>query len=69
MTPLPKRKLSKGRRNRRRAHDAIGAPQLVDCGNCHKPVLPHRMCPHCGYYRGRQVMDLGFNKPASDKKK
>jgi hypothetical protein len=31
-------------------------------------VLPHRMCPHCGYYRGRQVMDLGFDKPANKKK-
>lgn len=56
MGPLPKRKLSKGRRNRRRAHDAIGAPKLVACPNCKSMVLPHRVCPQCGQYRGRQVL-------------
>ncbi|MCS6827266.1 MAG: 50S ribosomal protein L32 [Caldilinea sp.] len=58
MVPLPKRKLSKGRRNRRRAHDAIGTPALVECGNCHQPILPHRVCPHCGFYKGRQVLEI-----------
>jgi large subunit ribosomal protein L32 len=58
MVPLPKRKLSKGRRNRRRAHDAIGVPALVECGNCHQRILPHRVCPHCGFYKGRQVIEI-----------
>ena len=64
MGPLPKRKLSKGRRDRRRAHDAVGAPHLSECGNCHQPVLPHRVCPHCGYYKGRHVLNLDADKPA-----
>ncbi len=59
MGPLPKRKLSKGRRDRRRAHDALGAPKLVECTQCHQKMLPHRVCPHCGYYRGRQILDIG----------
>lgn len=58
MGPLPKRKVSKGRRDRRRAHDAIGSPNLVECSNCHQRTMPHRVCPHCGYYKGRQVLDL-----------
>ena len=58
MGPLPKRKISKGRRNRRRAHDAIGVPKLVDCQNCQERTLPHRVCQHCGYYRGRQVFEV-----------
>ncbi|MCB0129523.1 MAG: 50S ribosomal protein L32 [Caldilineaceae bacterium] len=57
MGPQPKRKISKGRRNRRRAHDAIGAPQLVTCPNCQARILPHRICPTCGQYKGRQVID------------
>ena len=62
MTPLPKRKVSKGRRNRRRAHDAIGVPNLVDCSNCGQKALPHRVCPNCGHYRGRQVLDVEDEK-------
>ncbi len=58
MTPLPKRKLSKGRRDRRRAHDALTIPNLTECTNCHQKMLPHRVCPHCGQYRGRQVLDV-----------
>lgn len=58
MGPLPKRKVSKGRRDRRRAHDAIGAPRLVECNNCHEKTLPHRACPHCGHYKGRQVVEI-----------
>ena len=58
MGPLPKRKISKGRRDRRRAHDAIGAPRLVACSNCREMTLPHRMCPHCGHYKGRQILDV-----------
>jgi large subunit ribosomal protein L32 len=62
MGPLPKRKLSKGRKNRRRAHDAIGTPKLVECPNCHARMMPHRVCPSCGHYKGRQVFDLGAAK-------
>ena len=58
MGPLPKRKISKGRRNRRRAHDAIGAPRLVQCSNCQEMTLSHRVCPHCGQYKGRQMIDV-----------
>ena len=58
MGPLPKRKVSKGRRNRRRAHDAIGVPKLVECPNCHTKILPHRVCPSCGQYKGRQVVNM-----------
>ena len=61
MTPLPKRKISKGRRDRRRAHDAIGTLNLSTCSNCSKKTLPHRVCPHCGYFRGRQVLKIEDN--------
>lgn len=56
MTPLPKRKVSKGRRDRRRAHDAVGLPNLADCPRCGSKTMPHRACPTCGTYRGRQVV-------------
>ena len=56
MTPLPKRKLSSGRRDRRRAHDALKARNSVACPNCGEPRLPLRVCPKCGFYQGREVL-------------
>jgi large subunit ribosomal protein L32 len=54
----PKRRHSKARRDKRRAHDALKAPGLSVCPECKEPRLPHRVCPHCGYYRGRQVLEV-----------
>ena len=56
MTPLPKRKLSKGRRDRRRSHEALKAQNLVQCSNCNQMRLPHTVCPNCGFYSGREVI-------------
>ncbi len=58
MTPLPKRKISKGRRDRRRAHDALKAINLVVCSNCGGFRLPHTVCPNCGFYKGREVISV-----------
>ncbi|HEY7412087.1 MAG TPA: 50S ribosomal protein L32 [Vicinamibacteria bacterium] len=56
--PNPKRRHSKARRDRRRAHDALKAPGLSLCPNCHEPKSPHRVCARCGYYKGKPVMDV-----------
>jgi large subunit ribosomal protein L32 len=58
MGPQPKRKLSSGRRDRRRANDALTASVLVQCSNCNEMRLPHKVCPNCGYYRGREVIKV-----------
>ncbi len=58
MGALPKKKVSKGRRDRRRSHYAVTPPQLVPCPSCHKPILPHRVCPYCGNYRGVKVLKV-----------
>ncbi|MCB2203077.1 50S ribosomal protein L32 [bacterium] len=58
MTPLPKRRVSSGRRDRRRAHDALKARNVVVCPNCGEPRLPHRVCSNCGHYQGREVIDV-----------
>ncbi len=58
MPPLPKRKHSKGRRDRRRAHDALEPQVLIACPNCGEKRLPHRVCPHCGHYAGREVIEI-----------
>jgi len=56
---LPKRRTSRRKRNQRRAHDALTPPQSVSCPNCGEPTQRHRACPHCGQYRGRQIVAVG----------
>lgn len=58
MPPLPKRKHSKGRRDRRRAHDALETRSLVTCTNCGERHQAHYMCPSCGHYAGREVVEI-----------
>ena len=53
---VPKRKVSKARRDKKRsANSKLSAPALVKCPKCGALHMPHRMCPECGYYNGRQV--------------
>jgi len=56
--PNPKRRHSKARTGKRRAHDALTSPSLSECPHCHEPKMPHRVCPHCGYYKGRAVIEV-----------
>jgi len=53
---LPKQRTSSARRDRRRAHDALKAKNLTQCTNCVEMRLPHRGCPNCGHYKGREVV-------------
>ena len=41
---------------RRANYDRRTAPSVVSCANCQEMVLPHHVCPSCGYYKGRQVI-------------
>ncbi len=52
----PKRRHSKARTHKRRAHHALPTVGLSNCPNCHEKKLPHRVCPHCGHYKGREVV-------------
>ena len=51
------RKTSKGRRDRRRASTfKVGLPGIVECPQCHDMKLGHRVCKHCGYYNGKEII-------------
>lgn len=56
--PVPKRRTSKSKKNKRRSHDALTAPQFISCAKCGEAVFPHRACSSCGYYRGRQAIQI-----------
>ncbi len=52
----PKRRHSKSRTGKRRAHDFLQPVNLSICPQCLEPKPPHQACPKCGYYKGKQVM-------------
>lgn len=63
MGPLPKRKYPKARQGDRRSHLGIAQPKLEECPQCHSPKLPHHVCPTCGYYAGREAVEIETPKP------
>jgi large subunit ribosomal protein L32 len=54
--PNPKKRHTGSSRNMRRAMWRIPYPTVVECSQCHSFILPHQVCPTCGYYGGRMVM-------------
>ncbi|MBI3306262.1 MAG: 50S ribosomal protein L32 [Candidatus Omnitrophica bacterium] len=54
----PKRRHSNTRTRLRRAHDFLTAPGTSKCTHCGGPLMNHRICPACGYYRGKQVLTI-----------
>ena len=55
---VPKKKVSRSRRNMRRAHDRLASQARGECPNCGELKRPHHVCPSCGYYDGREVVDI-----------
>jgi large subunit ribosomal protein L32 len=54
--PVPKRRTSKSKKNMRRAHDFLKMKSLSTCPQCQEAKEPHRVCPKCGFYKGREVI-------------
>lgn len=52
----------------RRSHHALKAADLSVCAHCGAQHRPHHMCLQCGYYNGRQVMDLEALKAKRDER-
>ncbi len=55
---VPKRKVSRSRRGKRRAHQHLVLPSLASCPRCKSPKMPHRVCPHCGYYKNKAFLEI-----------
>ncbi len=36
----------------------LKTPGLIECTTCGNKILPHRVCPKCGHYRGKQILEL-----------
>lgn len=53
----PKRRHSRERKGERRASISLALKAPVSCPNCGKITIPHTVCKHCGFYKGKQVIN------------
>lgn len=56
--PEPKQKLTRSRTRKRRGTLSVKAPALVECHKCKSKILPHHVCPICGTYKNRQILEV-----------
>lgn len=56
---VPKRRSSNRRTRNRRSHHFITPKQLQNCPRCGEVKPSHVVCPKCGNYMGRTVVELG----------
>jgi len=55
---VPRHHMSKGKQGRRRSHLALKPLRLTVCSQCKRETLPHQVCQFCGYYKGREVINV-----------
>ena len=55
---VPKGKVSRSRRDKRRANWKLSVPGMVECPQCHEYKMPHKVCKACGYYNGKEVVKV-----------
>jgi large subunit ribosomal protein L32 len=53
----PKRRISKQRKHKRRTHYKATPSTIIVCSNCGSPVLYHRVCNQCGFYKGKLAIE------------
>ena len=53
---VPQRRTSKTKKRMRRTHLKLDLPGLTTCPNCGASIKPHRACPECGNYKGKEVV-------------
>ena len=58
----PKGKISKARRNSRKANWKISTPSISECPHCHELKANHRVCKNCGYYDGKEIIAVKEKK-------
>jgi large subunit ribosomal protein L32 len=63
---VPKKRTSRQRRDTRRATHKASQVRIAECPRCHSPHLPHRVCPTCGTYAGREVISHEVAAPSAE---
>ncbi|MFH1533048.1 MAG: 50S ribosomal protein L32 [Pseudomonadota bacterium] len=54
---VPKKRKSPSKRDSRRAANSkISVRSPATCSRCGQSKVPHHVCPHCGYYKNKQIL-------------
>ena len=67
MPQEPKKRHSRARQGKRRAAIKLTVRETVLCTNCGTPVLPHTICRNCGFYKGKEVINMAKKKKSEEK--
>ena len=59
---VPFRKTSKSVKRKRRTHFKLSVPGMVVCPNCGELTVGHQVCKSCGFYKGKQVVEVKTKK-------
>ncbi len=65
---IPKKRHTSSKVGRRRSQDALKKIKLSSCPKCGKAIMPHRACPFCGTYNGREAIKIKSVKAKKSKK-
>lgn len=65
----PKKRLTSARSGKRRSHIKLEVKNLSKCPKCKSPVLPHRICVNCGYYRGEDLLRIEERTKAKEERR
>ena len=53
---VPQNRVTRSKRNMRRAHDSLSGSNPQECSNCGELKRPHHVCPSCGHYDEREIV-------------
>ena len=60
--PVPKRKTSKSRRDKRSSGKFIREKSGTKCPNCKEIIATHSVCKECGHYKGVKIIKTKAEK-------
>lgn len=66
---VPKKRTTKSHQLKRRQNIFLEKPNLAKCPKCGHLILPHTVCSFCGYYKGREVIDIFGKLTKKEQKK
>jgi large subunit ribosomal protein L32 len=55
---VPKKRVSKQRKRKRRTHYKAQPVAVQACPKCGDTRVPHRVCPACGHYGDKPVLEI-----------